>query len=129
MLFTVHDIYFCQVAYQQQLFKVLIVSMLISCSFGIITFATQLDFFVFFATFLCQILDNNCAYVVGGDVYFSVDNFPEYGELSGRKLDDNRAGERVAVDERKRNPADFALWKVKDVPDADLQHFLYSILC
>ncbi|CAN6218690.1 unnamed protein product [Urochloa humidicola] len=58
-----------------------------------------------------QILDNNCAYVVGGDVYFSVDNFPEYGELSGRKLDDNRAGERVAVDERKRNPADFALWK------------------
>ncbi|ONM11122.1 chloroplast protein synthesis1 [Zea mays] len=58
-----------------------------------------------------QILDNRCAYVVGGDVYFSVDNFPEYGELSGRKLDDNRAGERVAVDERKRNPADFALWK------------------
>ncbi|GJM99508.1 hypothetical protein PR202_ga16612 [Eleusine coracana subsp. coracana] len=58
-----------------------------------------------------QILDNKCAYVVGGDVYFSVDNFPEYGELSGRKLDDNRAGERVAVDERKRNPADFALWK------------------
>ncbi|KAK3129478.1 hypothetical protein QOZ80_6BG0480370 [Eleusine coracana subsp. coracana] len=58
-----------------------------------------------------QILDNKCAYVVGGDVYFSVDNFPEYGELSGRKLDDNRAGERVAIDERKRNPADFALWK------------------
>ncbi|ONM11123.1 chloroplast protein synthesis1 [Zea mays] len=58
-----------------------------------------------------KILDNRCAYVVGGDVYFSVDNFPEYGELSGRKLDDNRAGERVAVDERKRNPADFALWK------------------
>lgn len=50
---------------------------------------------------------------MGGDVYFSVDNFPEYGELSGRKLDDNRAGERVAVDERKRNPADFALWKVQ----------------
>ncbi|KAL6601586.1 hypothetical protein ACP70R_044806 [Stipagrostis hirtigluma subsp. patula] len=48
---------------------------------------------------------------VGGDVYFSVDNFPQYGELSGRKLDDNRAGERVAVDERKKNPADFALWK------------------
>ena len=66
---------------------------------------------------------------MGGDVYFSVDNFPEYGELSGRKLDDNRAGERVAVDERKRNPADFALWKVKDVPDAGMQHFLYSILC
>ncbi|KAJ1290762.1 hypothetical protein BS78_02G269500 [Paspalum vaginatum] len=62
-------------------------------------------------TMIKQILDNSCAYVVGGDVYFSVDSFPEYGELSGRKLDDNRAGERVAVDERKRNPADFALWK------------------
>jgi len=74
-----------------------------------------------------QILDNSCAYVVGGDVYFSVENFPEYGELSGRKLDDNRAGERVAVDERKRNPADFALWKVQDVPNASMQHPLYSI--
>uniref|UniRef100_A0A0E0EUT0 cysteine--tRNA ligase n=1 Tax=Oryza meridionalis TaxID=40149 RepID=A0A0E0EUT0_9ORYZ len=58
-----------------------------------------------------QIIDNDCAYAIGGDVYFSVENFPEYGDLSGRKLDDNRAGERVAVDERKKNPADFALWK------------------
>ncbi|XP_055960425.1 cysteine--tRNA ligase, chloroplastic/mitochondrial isoform X2 [Mercurialis annua] len=58
-----------------------------------------------------QILDNGCAYTVGGDVYFSVDRFPEYGKLSGRRLEDNRAGERVAVDSRKNNPADFALWK------------------
>ncbi|KAF5176385.1 Cysteine--trna ligase, partial [Thalictrum thalictroides] len=58
-----------------------------------------------------QILDNDYAYRVDGDVYFSVDKFPEYGRLSGRKLDDNRAGERVIVDLRKRNPADFALWK------------------
>ncbi|KAF9616660.1 hypothetical protein IFM89_031524 [Coptis chinensis] len=58
-----------------------------------------------------QILDNGCAYRVDGDVYFSVDKFPEYGRLSGRKLEDNRAGERVTVDSRKRNPADFALWK------------------
>ncbi|KAL7595335.1 cysteine--tRNA ligase, chloroplastic/mitochondrial isoform X1 [Lactuca sativa] len=58
-----------------------------------------------------QILDNGRAYRVEGDVYFSVDEFPEYGRLSGRKLEDNRAGERVAVDSRKRNPADFALWK------------------
>ncbi|KAK9087408.1 hypothetical protein Syun_029802 [Stephania yunnanensis] len=58
-----------------------------------------------------QILDNDCAYVVDGDVYFSVDKFPSYGKLSGRKLEDNRAGERVAVDTRKKNPADFALWK------------------
>lgn len=58
-----------------------------------------------------QILDNGCAYQVDGDVYFSVDKFPAYGRLSGRKLEDNRAGERVVVDSRKQNPADFALWK------------------
>ncbi|XP_075106238.1 cysteine--tRNA ligase, chloroplastic/mitochondrial isoform X2 [Nicotiana tabacum] len=58
-----------------------------------------------------QILDNGCAYTINGDVYFSVDKFPEYGKLSGRRLEDNRAGERVSVDTRKKNPADFALWK------------------
>ncbi|XP_072966720.1 cysteine--tRNA ligase CPS1 homolog, chloroplastic/mitochondrial isoform X2 [Typha angustifolia] len=58
-----------------------------------------------------KILDKGCAYVIDRDVYFSVDKFPAYGRLSGRNLEDNRAGERVAVDKRKRNPADFALWK------------------
>ncbi|XP_030510782.2 cysteine--tRNA ligase, chloroplastic/mitochondrial isoform X3 [Cannabis sativa] len=58
-----------------------------------------------------QIIGNEYAYSVEGDVYFNVDKFPEYGRLSGRKLEDNRAGERVAVDSRKKNPADFALWK------------------
>ncbi|PSS11177.1 Cysteine--tRNA ligase [Actinidia chinensis var. chinensis] len=58
-----------------------------------------------------QILDSGCAYIIDGDVYFSVDKFSEYGRLSGRKLEDNRAGERVAVDSRKENAADFALWK------------------
>ncbi|KHG12924.1 Cysteine--tRNA ligase [Gossypium arboreum] len=43
-----------------------------------------------------QIVDNGYAYRVEGDVFFSVENFPEYGQLSGRKLEDNRAGERVA---------------------------------
>lgn len=60
---------------------------------------------------IAQIISNGCAYVVEGDVYFSVDNFPLYGCLSGRKPEDNLAGKRVAVDDRKRNPADFALWK------------------
>ncbi|KAJ8751715.1 hypothetical protein K2173_025886 [Erythroxylum novogranatense] len=58
-----------------------------------------------------QILDNGYAYKVDEDIYFSVDKSMEYGKLSGRKLEDNRAGERVAVDSRKENPADFALWK------------------
>ncbi|XP_052200256.1 cysteine--tRNA ligase 2, cytoplasmic [Diospyros lotus] len=60
---------------------------------------------------IAQIISNGRAYEVDGDVYFSVDGFPNYGQLSGRKLEDNRAGERVAVDTRKKNPADFALWK------------------
>uniref|UniRef100_A0A0E0R036 cysteine--tRNA ligase n=1 Tax=Oryza rufipogon TaxID=4529 RepID=A0A0E0R036_ORYRU len=58
-----------------------------------------------------RIMDNGKAYTIEGDVYFSVDNFPDYLSLSGRKVDQNRPGTRVAVDARKRNPADFALWK------------------
>ena len=52
------------------------------------------------------------AYQVGdGDVNFAVRRFPGYGKLSGRSLDELRAGERVAVDNSKRDPLDFALWK------------------
>jgi cysteinyl-tRNA synthetase len=51
------------------------------------------------------------AYEVDGDVYFSVRSFPEYGKLSGRDIDEMRSGARVEVDERKRDPLDFALWK------------------
>jgi cysteinyl-tRNA synthetase len=46
-----------------------------------------------------------------GDVYYDVSAFAGYGKLSGKKLDDLRAGERVAVDERKHDPLDFVLWK------------------
>jgi cysteinyl-tRNA synthetase len=46
-----------------------------------------------------------------GDVYFAVETFAEYGALSGKRLDDLRAGERIAVEASKRHPADFALWK------------------
>jgi cysteinyl-tRNA synthetase len=51
------------------------------------------------------------AYVVDGDIYYAVETFPSYGKLSGRKPEDLAAGARVEVDERKRNPLDFALWK------------------
>jgi cysteinyl-tRNA synthetase len=51
------------------------------------------------------------AYQVDGDVYFEVAQYRDYGRLSKRKLDDLHAGARVDVDERKRHPMDFALWK------------------
>ena len=57
------------------------------------------------------LVDNGHAYVVEGDVYFSVQDFETYGQLSGRSLDDMKAGARVDIDDRKRHPMDFALWK------------------
>jgi cysteinyl-tRNA synthetase len=51
------------------------------------------------------------AYAVEGDVYFEVRRFPAYGKLSGKNLDELQAGARVEIDERKRDPRDFALWK------------------
>ncbi len=50
-----------------------------------------------------------------GDVYFAVDSFEEYGKLSKKKLEDLLAGARVDVQEAKRSPADFALWKAAKV--------------
>ena len=58
-----------------------------------------------------RLLARGIAYVVDGDVYFEIRRFPEYGKLSGRNLEDLLAGARVEVDERKRDPRDFALWK------------------
>jgi cysteinyl-tRNA synthetase len=51
------------------------------------------------------------AYAVDGDVYFDVRRFPSYGKLSGKNLEELHAGARVEIDERKRDPLDFALWK------------------
>ena len=51
------------------------------------------------------------AYSVDGDVYFSVESFPNYGKLSGQSVDDLRSGARIEVDARKQSPVDFALWK------------------
>ncbi|MFC1856276.1 cysteine--tRNA ligase [Thermodesulfobacteriota bacterium] len=58
-----------------------------------------------------KLIDNGHAYAVEGDVYFSVDSFKEYGKLSSRNMDELLAGARIQIDERKRNPLDFALWK------------------
>ena len=59
-----------------------------------------------------KLIDNGHAYAAdNGDVYYAVQSFPNYGQLSGKSLDDLRAGERVEVDPSKRDPMDFALWK------------------
>lgn len=51
------------------------------------------------------------AYAADGDVFYDVTRFPDYGDLSGQRLDQLLAGTRFEADERKRNPMDFALWK------------------
>ncbi|MEW6349854.1 MAG: cysteine--tRNA ligase [Thermodesulfobacteriota bacterium] len=58
-----------------------------------------------------KLIENGHAYQAGGDVMYSVDSFRGYGKLSGKKTDELVAGARVDVDEKKRNPLDFALWK------------------
>ena len=57
------------------------------------------------------LVDNGYGYVVDGDVFYSVEKFKYYGQLSGRNIEDMMAGARVDVDDRKHNPMDFALWK------------------
>jgi len=58
-----------------------------------------------------RLFEQELAYKAGGDVFYAVERFKDYGKLSGRKLEDMLAGARVEVDGRKRNPLDFVLWK------------------
>jgi cysteinyl-tRNA synthetase len=62
-------------------------------------------------TLIKQLIARGHAYEAGGEVLFDTGSMPDYGALSGRKLDEQLAGARVAVDEHKKNPADFVLWK------------------
>jgi cysteinyl-tRNA synthetase len=57
------------------------------------------------------LVDTGVAYDANGDLFFSVEKFPDYGKLSGRTLDDMRAGARVEPHASKRHPFDFSLWK------------------
>lgn len=62
---------------------------------------------------ISTLIDKGFAYEADGDVYFETQRFAEYGKLSGQPLEELAAGARINVDERKRNPMDFALWKKK----------------
>ncbi|MDI9370334.1 MAG: cysteine--tRNA ligase [Synergistaceae bacterium] len=60
-----------------------------------------------------RLVDKGHAYDVNGDVFFDVASFPSYGVLAKQSLDELQSGARIEVDERKRHPLDFALWKAK----------------
>ena len=59
--------------------------------------------------FVKALIDNGFAYEVDGDVYFSTKKFEAYGKLCGQNLEDLQAGARITVDERKKDPMDFAV--------------------
>lgn len=62
--------------------------------------------------FVQGLIDKGYAYALdNGDVYYSVRKFDDYGQLSGRDINDLLSGARVEVDEKKKDPLDFALWK------------------
>jgi len=58
-----------------------------------------------------KIIENGKGYVIDGEVFFAIDKFSTYGELSKKKLDELEVGQRVEADTRKKNPHDFVLWK------------------
>ena len=60
---------------------------------------------------ISTLVENGYAYQGGNDVFYSVERFKDYGKLSKRNLEQMQAGARVEIDEKKRNPLDFVLWK------------------
>jgi len=61
--------------------------------------------------FIQTLIEKGYAYRVGGDVYYRINRFPQYGKLSHKNIDQLRKGERISVDPRKEDPKDFDLWK------------------
>jgi len=61
--------------------------------------------------FVKDLINKGYAYEVDGDVYFNTKSFKEYGKLSGQNLEDLQLGARISIDERKKDPMDFAIWK------------------
>ncbi len=62
---------------------------------------------------ISKLIKNGYAYEAQGDVYFDTQAYPGYGKLSGQNLEDREAGARIEVDDIKKNPMDFALWKAQ----------------
>ena len=65
-----------------------------------------------------KIISNGFAYVTASGVYFDISKMPDYGKLSGQNLEKIRAGARIEIDEKKKNPEDFALWKLEETEGA-----------
>ncbi|WP_415342218.1 cysteine--tRNA ligase [Clostridium perfringens] len=63
--------------------------------------------------FVKGLVDKGYAYEVNGDVYFSTKKFEGYGKLSGQNIEDLQSGARISIDERKKDPMDFAIWKAQ----------------
>jgi len=68
--------------------------------------------------FIKKLIDKEVAYVSNNGVYFAVSKFSEYGKLSKKKIDELQSGSRIQIDETKKDPADFAVWKFSDINPA-----------